>query len=46
MLNLSDSSVDLAKMRAQLHDWPTPGLKEVISIDKYGNILHLFPWKP
>ncbi|MFJ2416788.1 CdiA C-terminal domain-containing protein [Streptomyces brevispora] len=43
VLNLSDSSVDLAKMRAQLHDWPTPGLKEVISIDKFGNILHLFP---
>lgn len=43
VLNLSDSSVDVAKMRAQLHDWPTPGLKEVISIDKYGNVLHLFP---
>ncbi|MFH8593689.1 putative T7SS-secreted protein [Streptomyces rimosus] len=43
VLNLSDSSVDISKMNAQLHDWPTPGLKEVIAIDKDGNILHLFP---
>ncbi|WP_432040180.1 hypothetical protein [Streptomyces cucumeris] len=43
VLNLTDSSVDVSKMYAQLHDWPTPGLKEVIAIDKEGNVLHLFP---
>ncbi|QKV95272.1 hypothetical protein HUT19_29005 [Streptomyces sp. NA02950] len=43
VLNLRDSSVDVSKMYAQLHDWPTPGLKEVIAIDKEGNVLHLFP---
>ncbi|MEU9487147.1 putative T7SS-secreted protein [Streptomyces decoyicus] len=43
VLNLRDSAVDVSKMNAQLHDWPTPGLKEVIAIDKDGNILHLFP---
>jgi hypothetical protein len=43
VLNLSDSSVDVAKMNAQLHDWPNPGLKEVIAIDKDGNLLHLYP---
>jgi hypothetical protein len=43
VLNLTDSSVDLDTMRAQLHDWPIKGLKEVIAIDKQGNILHLYP---
>ncbi|GAA2687718.1 putative T7SS-secreted protein [Streptomyces lunalinharesii] len=43
VLNLTDSPVDVSKMNAQLHDWPNPGLKEVIAIDKDGNILHLYP---
>ncbi|MEV7470599.1 putative T7SS-secreted protein [Streptomyces kronopolitis] len=43
VLNLADSPVDVSKMNAQLHDWPNPGLKEVIAIDKNGNILHLYP---
>ncbi|MFI0213556.1 CdiA C-terminal domain-containing protein [Streptomyces lydicus] len=43
VLNLSDSPVDISKMNAQLHDWPNPGLKEVIAIDKDGNIQHLYP---
>jgi hypothetical protein len=30
-------------LNAQLHDWPNPGLKEVIAIDKDGNLLHLYP---
>ncbi len=43
VLNLADSPVDVGVMRAQLHDWPIKGLKEVIAIDKQGNILHLYP---
>jgi hypothetical protein len=43
VLNLKDSSVDLQAMRAQLNDWPVNGLKEVIAIDKQGNIVHLYP---
>ena len=43
VLNLADSPVDLGAMRTQLHDWPVDGLKEVIAIDKLGNILHLYP---
>jgi hypothetical protein len=43
VLNLTDSPVDLEAMRAQLHDWPVNGLREVIAIDKQGNILHLYP---
>ncbi|MFI1201659.1 putative T7SS-secreted protein [Streptomyces sp. NPDC020883] len=43
VLNLTDSPVDVSKMNAQLHDWPNPGLKEVIAIDKDGNVLHLYP---
>jgi hypothetical protein len=43
VLNLSDSSVDVTKMNAQLHNWPNPGLEEVIAIDKDGNILHVYP---
>lgn len=43
VLNLADSPVDISKMNAQLHDWPNPGLKEVIAIDKDGNLLHLYP---
>jgi hypothetical protein len=43
VLNLADSPVDVGVMRAQLHDWPIEGLKEVIAIDKQGTILHLYP---
>ena len=43
VLNLADSGVDLNAMRSQLHDWPIAGLKEVIAIDRQGNILHMYP---
>lgn len=43
ILNLTDSLVDLDAMRAQLHDWPIAGLKEIIVIDKAGNVLHFYP---
>jgi hypothetical protein len=43
VLNLTDTSVDSATMHAQLHDWPIEGLKEVIAIDKQGNIIHIYP---
>jgi hypothetical protein len=43
VLNLTDSPVDVGVMRAQLHDWPIKGLREVIAIDKQGNISHLYP---
>lgn len=43
VLNLSDSAVDLDKMRAQLRDWPIEGLKEIIMIDKQGNVVHFYP---
>lgn len=43
VLNLTDSAVDPAKLRAQLRDWPIEGLKEVIVIDKQGNVIHFYP---
>ncbi|MEC3974307.1 hypothetical protein [Amycolatopsis sp. H20-H5] len=43
VLNMADTPVDLPAMRAQLHDWPVGGLKEVLAIDKLGNIVHLYP---
>lgn len=43
VVNLADSSADVGKLRSQLHDWPIDGLKEVIVIDKQGNVLHLYP---
>ncbi len=43
VLNLSDSPVDLAKMSAQLHDWPIQGLKEVKVIDAQGNVIDFYP---
>ncbi|WP_225727124.1 MULTISPECIES: hypothetical protein [unclassified Nocardia] len=43
VLNLADSNVDLAVMKAQLKDWPIQGLKEVLVIDKTGSIVPLFP---
>jgi hypothetical protein len=43
VLNLSDSSVDLSTMSAQLHDWPIQGLKEVKVIDAQGNVIDFYP---
>jgi hypothetical protein len=43
ILNLKDSPVSLDAMRAQLYNWPIPGLKEVIAIDKQGNLVRLYP---
>lgn len=43
VLNLSGSSVSIDEMRAQLRDWPIEGLKEVIAIDRSGNIINLYP---
>ncbi|WP_433197392.1 hypothetical protein ACQP1G_00900 [Nocardia sp. CA-107356] len=43
VLNLSDSSVDLTTLKSQLRDWPIQGLKEVIVVDKGGNIVPFFP---
>ncbi|QQQ80561.1 hypothetical protein IOD16_14710 [Saccharothrix sp. 6-C] len=43
VVNLRDSSVDVDRLRTQMHDWPIPGLKEVIAIDKSGNVVHLYP---
>lgn len=43
VLNLTDSAVDPAKLRDQLRDWPIEGLKEVIVIDKQGNVIHFYP---
>lgn len=43
VLNLADSAVDLNAMRTQLRDWPINGLKEIIVIDKQGNVLHFYP---
>lgn len=43
VLDMQDSPVEMSKMNAQLHDWPNPGLKEVIAIDKDGNLMHLYP---
>lgn len=43
VVNLADSSAAVGKLRSQLHDWPIEGLKEVIVIDKQGNVLHLYP---
>ncbi|SDC22834.1 CdiA C-terminal domain-containing protein [Actinokineospora iranica] len=42
VLNVSDSAVDLDKMRAQLNDWPIAGLKEVLVIDKNGEITEFY----
>jgi hypothetical protein len=43
VLNLEDTPANVDAVRAQLHDWPIEGLKEVIAIDKQGNILHIYP---
>ncbi|MGW7408775.1 CdiA C-terminal domain-containing protein [Streptomyces sp. NPDC054833] len=43
VLNLGDSDADLGALRSQFHDWPIDGLKEVIVIDREGNVVHLYP---
>jgi hypothetical protein len=43
VLNLTDSSVDPARLSAQLRDWPIPGLKEVKVIDRSGNVIDFYP---
>ncbi|MPZ83815.1 MAG: hypothetical protein GEV28_26855 [Actinophytocola sp.] len=43
VLNLADSNVDPDALRAQLRDWPIEGLKEVVVIDKNGNVLNFYP---
>ncbi|MCP3803944.1 hypothetical protein NLX83_32215 [Allokutzneria sp. A3M-2-11 16] len=43
VLNVHDSAIDLATMRSQLTDWPIPGLREVIVIDKNDTVIDFFP---
>ncbi|MGW2646761.1 CdiA C-terminal domain-containing protein [Streptomyces sp. NPDC001393] len=43
VVNLGDSDADLGALRSQFHSWPMNDLKEVIVIDREGNIVHLYP---
>ncbi|WP_143261847.1 hypothetical protein [Allokutzneria sp. NRRL B-24872] len=43
VLNLHDSTVDLATMKTQLTEWPIPGLHEVVVIDKNDSVIDFFP---
>ncbi|MFF4539147.1 putative T7SS-secreted protein [Streptomyces aureus] len=43
VLNLGDSGADLGALRQQFQSWPKEGLKEVMVIDREGNIVHLYP---
>ncbi|MFK0288714.1 hypothetical protein ACIQVL_50835 [Streptomyces sp. NPDC090499] len=43
VLNLSDSPVDTGALSERLQRWPIRGLKEVMVIDRDGNIVHLYP---
>lgn len=43
VLNLGDSDADLGALRSQFQSWPMNGLKEVMVIDRAGNIVHLYP---
>ncbi|MEV7324634.1 putative T7SS-secreted protein [Streptomyces sp. NPDC093970] len=43
VLNLGDSNADMGALRKQFNDWPKAGLKEVLVIDREGNIVHLYP---
>ncbi|MBI1930891.1 hypothetical protein HYR99_42420 [Candidatus Poribacteria bacterium] len=42
ILNLDDSTVTLADLRQQFHDWPMPGLKEVIVV-RDGRVIPFWP---
>ncbi|MET7380129.1 hypothetical protein ABZT08_15155 [Streptomyces sp. NPDC005526] len=43
VLNLGDSDADLGALRSQFQNWPMGGLKEVMVIDRAGNVVHLYP---
>jgi len=43
VLNLGDSNADLGALRQQFQSWPKEGLKEVMVVDREGNIVHLYP---
>ncbi|WP_068279916.1 hypothetical protein [Aldersonia kunmingensis] len=43
VLNLADSNATPEAVGKQLRDWPVPGLKEVIVVDKAGNIVPIYP---
>ncbi|MBO4255392.1 hypothetical protein GRC12_16135 [Streptomyces griseorubiginosus] len=43
VLNLGDSDADLGALRSQFQSWPMNGLKEVMVIDREGNVVHLYP---
>ncbi len=43
VLNLSDWKGNINDLVKQIKDWPIKGLKELIAIDKNGNVYHLFP---
>jgi hypothetical protein len=43
VLNLADSDVKRHALRQTLNDAPIDGLKEIIVIDKYKNIIRFFP---
>jgi hypothetical protein len=43
VLNLGDSDADLGALRSQFQSWPMNGLKEVMVVDRAGNVIHLYP---
>ncbi|SDM25741.1 CdiA C-terminal domain-containing protein [Allokutzneria albata] len=43
VLNLRDTPVELVAIKTQLTDWPIPGLREVIMIDKNDTVIDFFP---
>ena len=43
VLNLTDSNLTRFQLRQELAQFPIPGLKEIILIDKIGNIVRFFP---
>ncbi|MER5531562.1 hypothetical protein ABT075_44480 [Streptomyces sp. NPDC002677] len=43
VLNLGDSDVDVGVLRKQFQDWPMGGLKEVLVVDRAGNVVHFYP---
>jgi hypothetical protein len=45
VMNLSDWEGKTDDLIQQFKDWEIPGLKEVIVIEKNGNVFHLLPWE-
>jgi hypothetical protein len=43
VLNMSDTNVQRFALRQELANKPISGLKEIIMIDKLGNIIHFYP---